>query len=166
MSKYDPVTLEDNTFGDITFENFHGLHINKIGSNTFNKTSGKLKLFYCIRCELTHEPAKYDLLAVFDRMIALETLSVGLNITEIPSDVIIPVGQSKLNSLYIKSHQSLTIRTSAFRNLQNLYMITFTDTKIDGIEKDAFKFTNKSEKILRITFESCKLTSKFCYNYP
>ena len=164
MSKYNPVTLEDNTFGDITFETFHGLHINKIGSNTFNRTSGKLKIFYCITCELAHEPSKYDLLAVFDRMIALETLSIGLNITEIPSDVIVPVGQSKLNNLYIKSHQGLTIRTSAFQNLEHLYIITFTDTRIHGIEKEAFKFIDKREKVLTIKFEQCKLTGKFFNN--
>ena len=57
----DPITLEDNTFGDITFEGFQGIGIKKIGSNAFNKTANKLTGFYCNDCDIDNEPPKYDI---------------------------------------------------------------------------------------------------------
>ena len=39
MSKYDPVTLEDNTFGDITFEKFNGYTIKIMHHNTFGRAA-------------------------------------------------------------------------------------------------------------------------------
>lgn len=57
----DPITLEDNTFGDITFETFYGTGIKKIGSNAFNKTTDKLQTFFCDECDIINEPPKYDI---------------------------------------------------------------------------------------------------------
>ena len=48
--------LEDDTFGDITFEGFTGYNINKIGTNVFNKTAVQLEEFYCEKCSLKFQP--------------------------------------------------------------------------------------------------------------
>ena len=60
----DSITLEDNTFGDITFELFRGSGIKRIGSNAFNKTANKLQSFYCDGCDIDNEPPKYDIYKV------------------------------------------------------------------------------------------------------
>ena len=60
----DSITLEDNTFGNITFELFRGSGIKKIGSNAFNKTANKLMAFYCSDCDINNEPPKYDIYRV------------------------------------------------------------------------------------------------------
>ena len=57
----DPITLEDNTFGDITFEVLSGFRIKRIGSSALNNTANKLRTFYCVECEIDNEPPKYDI---------------------------------------------------------------------------------------------------------
>lgn len=52
--------LEDDTFGDITFEGFTGYNINKIGTNVFNKTAVVLEEFSCHKCSLKFQP-NYDI---------------------------------------------------------------------------------------------------------
>lgn len=41
----NPIILEDNTFGHITFELFKGIRINKFGSNVFKKQLINCKVF-------------------------------------------------------------------------------------------------------------------------
>ena len=164
---FESLSLEDDTFGDITFDTFHGRNINLIGSNAFSKTGSKTKMLFCLSCALEHQPPKYNLQNVFNQMTGLKTLSIGLNITEIPTDVVPPVpGQeSKLSYLYIKSHQPLTIRSGAFQNLGQLYSAQISDSQIDRIENGAFKFVNRTESVLRISFSSCKLTGKDSFTF-
>ena len=57
----DPITLEDNTFGDITFEVLSGVGIQKIGTSALNKTDNKLRTIYCVECDIDNEPPKYDI---------------------------------------------------------------------------------------------------------
>lgn len=160
---YDLVTLEDDTFGDITFDTFHGSSIRKIGSNAFNKTANKIKIFICWLCDLENQPPKYDLQNLFNQMTELKLLVINLNINKISTDFIKPISghQSKLTNLNIISTNKLTIKSNVFQNLNQLKYISFTFITIDLIEKDAFKFINRNQNKLRITFGNCELTGKF-----
>ena len=57
----DSITLEDNTFSDITFDEFHCIGVKKIHSNASNRTANKLQTIFCWDCEVEHQPPKYDL---------------------------------------------------------------------------------------------------------
>ena len=107
--------LQDNAFSDITFEYFIGHKINKISSNAFNNTAKFIIDFYRFACQLNNDPPNYDLQNVFDQMNKLETLTIQLNVTEVPTSAIQPInGQSNLTFIYIESKQKLTIRYGAF----------------------------------------------------
>ena len=60
----NPIILEDNTFGHITFELFKGIRINKFGSNVFKKTANKLQSVWCWDCDIQNQLPKYDLFTV------------------------------------------------------------------------------------------------------
>lgn len=61
----DTIILEDDTFDDITFNEFHGIGIEKFVSNTFNRTANKLQTIFRWDCEVEHQPPKYDLQKVW-----------------------------------------------------------------------------------------------------
>ena len=151
-------TLQDDTFGDITFEEFEGVEITKIQSNAFSKTANKIKIFWCWSCPLKNQPPNYDLQNVFNQMNGLIDLLYGLNATEIP--LIKPIGgQSKLSLLLIEAHQNLTVKGGIFQYLNYLNYLIFFQTTIKKIEKEAFKLTNRSkDEILRINFHNCELS--------
>lgn len=60
----NPIILEDNAFGDITFQKFQGIRINKLGSNVFKKTANKLQSVWCWDCNIQNQLPKYDLFMV------------------------------------------------------------------------------------------------------
>ena len=157
------LTLEDDTFGDITFELFLGSKIGKIGANTFKKAAQKFKFFICLFCALEYQPPKYDLKNMLNQMTELKLLMIGLNFNEIPTDFIKPINgqQSKLINLQIGSLKSLTIKSRAFQNLNQLYIISISHSTINLIENEAFKFINRNQNKLKIIFANCKLTGKF-----
>ena len=160
------MTLEDNLFGDITFEKFYGQNIHKIGSNVFNKTANKIELFNCgFNNSIEHQPPKYDLKAVFDQMTRLKDLDIGLNVTEIPTNSIEPIGnQTSLQILYIRAKE-LTIKSGAFQQLKNINFIEFLGAKINRIEKEAFKLNSDlNDKSFQISFVDCLLTDQSFQN--
>lgn len=151
----DLFTLEDNLFGDITFESFEGKNIKKFGSNAFNKTTDKINLFSCSDCQLETEP-NYDLNQVFNRMTKLQQLHLGLKTTEIPS--IKPIGnQTSLSVIDINANQ-LVIKSGVLQHLKNLLFVNFDDVTINRIDKEAFKIDNHNS-FLNINFFGCKLTN-------
>ena len=159
-------TLDDNLFGDITFEYFYGINIKKIGSNVFNKTADKIKTFICADCPLEHQPPKYNLQTIFNQMSQLILLSIELNIPdEIVLNSILPNGKhSNLEQIHIKAHE-LTIKSGAFQPFEKLNFIIF-EAVINVIEKDAFKLDSKlksyldsNDETFHINFNSCKFTN-------
>ena len=114
----EPFTLDDNLFGDITFEYFYGINIKKIGSNVFNKTADKIKTFICADCPLEHEPPKYNLQTIFNQMSQLNLISIELNM---PNEIV-------LNSMDINS-----LREGAFKSVlgNEKNTINFETSKID-----------------------------------
>ena len=159
LFSYDKeITLEDNTFSDITFETFYGKNVIKIGSNAFNNTANQIKSFFCLTCSIQQQTPKYDIETVLNEMTELEDLTIGLNVNEIPSNALQPIGgQSKLALILITANQNITIKSGAFQNLNHLHYINIYNTTIKTIEKEAFKFINKYNRTLRIAFQGCNL---------
>lgn len=156
-------TLQDNTFGDITFDQFHGYGIKKIGTNVFNKTAN-LTSFYCWKCPLEYQPPNYDLQNMFNQLTQLTSLTLGLNVSKIPSNAITS-NQSQINYLLIEAkHQILTINSHAFLGLNQLTTITFYDTKFNSIQTETFKLGKKSNEQLKINFIKCSLTGQTFQN--
>ena len=69
-----------------------GSNIKKIGSNTFNKTAKKLKQFLCFSSGLEYQPPNYHLKTLLKQMTQLEVLTIGVNVTEMPTNAIEPDG--------------------------------------------------------------------------
>ena len=155
LFSFNNLILEDNTFGDISFEGFHGMNIVKIGTHTFNKTADKIDVFFCWTCSIEHQPPKYDLQTVLNQMTQLKHLSIGINVNIIPPNAI----GNKTNLQFItliNKKQNLTIQSSAFHSLDHLIGIDIWDTTINRIEKEAFK----SATISHIDFTTCNLTGE------
>ena len=93
----------------------------------------------------------------------LKSLEIGLNITEIPSNAIVPVGnQTKLDHLMmIGKHHNITVKSNAFQHLIQLVEIDFHETTIKTIEEEAFKLNSESEfNSIIIRFYRCNLTGE------
>ena len=156
MDYNNPVTLDGNIFGDITFGRFIGHNIGRIGTDVFKKTASKMSLFHCMTCALENQPPQYDLPKMLNQMTDLDTLTIGLNITELRTDFI--NRPSKIKTVYLNPPPTFSIKSNALLNLGQLESITILATEIKRIEKDAFKFNNRNDKMLRISFGNCKLT--------
>ena len=154
------MTLHDNTFGNITFEDLSAFTVKKISTNAFHNTKDKIKTFNCPSCLLVNEPPKYDLRKVLNELTELTILQPDLNVTEIPSTVIQPInGQSsKIYLLSIHSLQNLTIKSGAFQNLKILERLLFYQTSFQKIQKEAFKLNEEYGAPLNIIFDNCNLT--------
>lgn len=154
------LTLTDNLFADLTFSNFYGFGIEKISNNAFNKMKYAMTSFNCIACELVNQSPNYHIWSTLNQMIKLQFLDLGLNVNEIPTNAI-----DKKNFLYeltINSKQNLTIKTGAFQNLNSLVNIKFQFSKINKIEKEAFKFTGTEDRSIRlsIVFDSIQFDNE------
>ena len=161
--------MQDNVFGNITFSSFIGLFIKKISTNAFDSTANKLKRFSCWTCNLQNQPPKHDIRLMLNKLTQLESLTIGLNVTEIPENWIQPINsqnQSKLDVIEIDIEQSLTVKSGAFQNLNNLRVVEIsgTQSRINFIEKGAFKLNSKSDKEFRIIFWTVELTNESFQN--
>lgn len=90
-----------------------------MSTNAFNLTANKLKTFSCWACNLQNQPPKHDIRSMLNQLTQLESLTIGLNVTEIPENWIEPISgenQSKLESIEIDIEQSLTVKSGAFQN--------------------------------------------------
>ena len=144
--------IEDNTFNGITFDTFYGYKISKIASNAFNNTSKNITKFICLQCVLNQ--TQHEIEFIFNQMINLNYLVIGLNDTELPV-----LKLPKLEHLTIKSQQNLTVKSDVFRHLNQIWQIDFQLTAIKKVEKDAFKLKSTSNHTeIRISFSSCKLS--------
>lgn len=170
LSPLEPAILEDNFFGEFTFEKFYGVKIRKFGSNVFQKTADKINIFDCWDCYLENKQ-NYSLQTIFNRMTKLEQLKIGLNTNEVPS--INPFGnETKLETITLTGH-NLTIKSGTFHHLKNLKDIRIWYTLVN-LENNAFKIdynlklnsnnshsnnTNSTRKNpnLHIYFQHCQL---------
>ena len=151
--------LDDDIFGEITFEHFTGEEIDEIGINTFSKTANKITAF---RCTFMKEQNS-EIFKILNRMTKLLILDIYLSIPEISKDAFAP-SPSGVSSLYYISiivDNEVVVRSGAFRDLNQISVITFYETSIKLIENRAFKFDTKSTipKVI-IEFDNCNLTGE------
>ena len=133
------------------------MFITKISTNAFNSTANKLKKFSyklkkfsCWTCNLQNQPPKHDIRLMLNKLTQLESLTIGLNVTEIPENWIEPINgknKSKLETIEIDIEQSLTVKSDAFQHLNNLRFVEISGirSRINLIEKEAFKLNSKSD---------------------
>ena len=156
LSHDGEITIEDDTFSNITFDKFTGFGINKIGTNAFKETFNKIKSFACQNCLIENEPPKYDIQKILTQMNQLSFITIGLDVNQIPSDFI--GSKPSLTSLTLFNRkQNLTIKSGAFNRLNRLSGIEIWDSKIKLIEKGAFK-SNSNIDLYKIQFVGCHLT--------
>lgn len=146
------ISLEDNLFADITFDEIDITSMNnikKISGKAFEKIGKSVKTFSCPYCFIQNSPPKYDFWKALSSMNQLESLSFGLNNSEIPTNAL--GDKPNLKTIAIKG--SNFIKSGAFINLNNLTSIYFTNMRdIKMIEKEAFKFSKKSNETLLLDF--------------
>ena len=50
-------TLNDNAFGDFTFERFYAVGIKRISNKAFGKSAKNITMFICSLCDFTNSPS-------------------------------------------------------------------------------------------------------------
>ena len=145
-------TLQENTFSDLTFDSFYGFGINKISEKAFGKSAQTIKKFWCLSCELQNTQ-NHNIWKVLGQLNKLNSSTIGLNVTEIPSNAFTNNSHSDIRTLQLFSKHNLTVKTNAFYNLNNLTSIQFNGPKLLHFGKEGFKFSSKSDEKLHITFD-------------
>ena len=104
------IQLNDNVFGDITFDELHADGLVKISTKAFGKTASTLKVINALNCSV----ANHDVWTALSQLSKVNSVSIGLDVNEIPQSAII--GNEAWKTLEFQSKQSLTIRTGQSRN--------------------------------------------------
>lgn len=161
----EELTLNDNSFADITFEEFFANNTKRISVNAFGNASKTLRILNCFDCNLQFEPPEYDIWKMLSKLPQLTSISVVLNVSEIPSNFINRSmdgnGASDIRSLSFRFKQNVTIQSGAFQNLDKLILIHFDKANII-FKNESFKLNSVSEVNsdipLKIAFYNCSLT--------
>ena len=149
------LALYDNSFSNITFDYFEGHNIRLISNNAFGNTSSVIKNI-SIYDPVNDLPPNYDIWKVMSRLTNVQKIDVNLNVNEIPTQAF--GGLLKLTELIISSYNNITIKSNAFKNLDNLRHLIL-HTAIKSVEDVAFAFDNKSSQKMAIIFWSTYLGS-------
>lgn len=80
------LTLNNNSFADLTFKQFHGLQVKKIHVNAFGELSNTITFFTCLKCEIQNHQPDYNIWTTLSRLTQMNQLIIGLNVSEIPSN--------------------------------------------------------------------------------
>ena len=157
--KLNESTLNDTSFADILFDDFYAYGIMRINHFAFGKSAETIDHFWCSMCYLNDSPQEYNIWSVLNKFTNLNTLTLGLNVTEIPSNAIQPINgqQSNITDFTLRSMQSLTIKTNAFNNFRNLNQLMIQLTNINQIEKSGLNFVGESNSVLNLNGESNSL---------
>ena len=147
------LALYDNSFSNITFDYFEGHNIRLISNNAFGNTSSVIKNI-SIYDPVNDLPPNYDIWKVMSRLTNVQKIDVNLNVNEIPTQAF--GGLLKLTELIISSYNNITIKSNAFKNLDNLRHLIL-HTAIKSVENLAFAFDNGSSQKMAIMFWSTYL---------
>ena len=152
-------TLDDDTFADITFDDLSGSFIKKLATKSLSKTASVIKRFDCVFCDIQNSPPNYNIWEVLGSLTNAHSLSVGLNVSEIPTNAISNSGsQPKVSSLYISTTSfrkgDFRVKSRAFNNLNLLNHLSLTLGSRGKIyfEKEAFKLPVKTNETLQLEF--------------
>lgn len=120
--------MEDNSFADITFDELYVDGAKRLSNNAFGKAASIVKRIDIYKLfAIKNVPPKYNVWKSLSQFTQISQLIIGLNVTEIPSNSIIPVNRQKstLKYLTIYNKQNLTIKSNSFSHLNNLSRIYF-----------------------------------------
>lgn len=145
--------MNESSFWDVIFEEFHGENIQFIHNNAFGKTAKKIKTIKLDYGFVNHRPPHYDIWKVFNGLSNVQVIKVDLNITEIPQSF---AALEHLNTFKINTPNKITIKKQAFYNFDSLSSLKLT-SKIKKIEERAFAMKKKSKNSLEIRFSAGKL---------
>ena len=150
--KLNESTLNESSFSDILFNDFYAYGIIRINNKAFDKSAETIDHFWCSMCYLSDSHSEYNIWSVLSKLTNLNSLTLGLNVTEIPSNAIQPINglYSSINDFTLRSMQNLTIKTNAFNNLNKLHQLTIQLTNINQIEKSALNFAGESSSLFLI----------------
>ena len=149
-SKKPQAVFPENTFGNLQFEHFTVNGLTKISSSAFsNQTGQSIEFFSCLNCRLSDQPSEFNVWKSLEPLTNLFFLEIGLDISEIPTDAL---GQRKRLSVILMTskYQNLTIKSGAFQNLEDIFLIHINSTEIASIEKEAFKFNIKKTNLTSV----------------
>ena len=156
-------TLNDNSFANITFDDFYGYRIKRISNKAFGKSDKTIKQFWCASCELSETPLEYNVWTTLSQLTEVKWLDLRLNVTQIPSNAFKTnnEAESKIKSLtlYLTPRQRLTIQSNAFNNLKQLLEIEFlSEVDFFKIEKSTFNFSRVNNSRIAMLFMASILT--------
>lgn len=134
--------LDESPFADITFNRFYGFNIKFNQNNPFGKAAQTIKDLDLI-LHVNHQPPKYDVWKLLNTLVNVQRIDIHLNITEIPSKAL---NLRNLNSIQIRTQNSIKIQQNAFYNVDNLRELRF-QSQINKIESGAFASKNSSVKL-------------------
>ena len=152
------LVFNQNSLADLTFNEIYAEGFTKLSTNAFIKLGSTLKLFICSPCEIANSPPNYDVWKSLTKLTQTNTLSIDLDVNEIPSNAFQSVNQSQLNSVRLTSKQNLIIKSNTFLNLNNLNQVTIESKLINRIEKNAFRFDKELNTTLTIEFSNTILS--------
>lgn len=162
QNNQNQLILNDDLFGNLTFEKFQGVGVKEIGSKTFSKSAERLTEFHCLNCQLANQPPTYNLWSALGQLTQLTEVELGLNVNEMPENAI-TINQHLFTTvqLTISSRQNLAIQTGAIRSSSSLKAI-FQSTTINKYGKDAISLnTFTAESIqLSVVFYNVTIASQ------
>ena len=141
------LVLDNNSFDDISFDNFVGENIKFIHHNAFGGASKAIKKFILRNGYVNHQPPEYDVWKLFNEFVNVERINVHLNINEIPSNAF---NQTNLQTIIIHTANKITLKKHTFYSLDHLNELHF-ECGFNKIESEAFAMKKSSEK-LNMTF--------------
>ena len=87
--------LNENEFANLTFKMITASNVKRINTQTFGQTAQTLTLFWCLLCQIPHSPPHYDLWKAFGQLSKLTSLTINVDVDEIPENAISPPNGTK-----------------------------------------------------------------------
>jgi Leucine-rich repeat (LRR) protein len=142
--------LAENTFGNITFDSItigSAINLSLIHTNAFTAMNHVLKSFYVYDTLLKNFPPNYDIFTALSHMTQIEIIAITYSkLEEIPENSFQPLSgqQNNLTKLQFFNNNIKKIGNNAFQHLSSLKELNLYHNQIDHIQKDSFKFLNKT----------------------
>ena len=117
-------------------------------------------------CIIEHSPPNHDLWKAIGQLTKATSVSLNVNVTEIPQNMIIPPDktESQIQQLWFDNfNQKMTVKADAFQNLTQIEKINLWG-KFNKIEKGAFRLNQKSDTRLIIDDEVSQFSYKISPN--
>jgi Leucine-rich repeat (LRR) protein len=142
--------LAENTFGNVTFDSIYiysASNLSLIHTNAFTAMNLVLKNFDVYYTLLKNFPPNYDIFTALSHMSQVEAISISFSkLEEIPENSFQPLSgqQNNLTKVHFYNNNIKKIGNNAFQHLSSLKELNLYHNQIDHIQKDSFRFLNKT----------------------